>query len=162
MKTFKLFILCFTLISSFVWHSGTSLAQQQAQEILLPREELVVETNAGKFTFSVEIADEDIERSTGLMFRTEMAPNHGMLFDFGKSEPIAMWMQNTVLSLDMIFIQADGIVLRVARNTTPFSRDIITSGGPVSHVLEVNAGIANQIGLKAGDRIIHPDFNSND
>ncbi len=138
------------------------LAQQQAQETLLPLEELVIETGAGSFTFAVEVADDERERAVGLMFRTEMAPNHGMLFDFMRTEPIAMWMQNTVLSLDMIFIEPNGTVLRVAKNTTPFSRDIISSGGPVSHVLEVNAGIANQIGLKPGDRIIHPDFNDAD
>ena len=85
-----------------------------------------------------------------------------MLFDFGATGPIAMWMQNTVLPLDMIFIEPDGKVLRIEHNTTPFSREVISSGGPVSHVLEVNAGVAKQIGLKVGDRILHPDFGTSD
>jgi len=162
MKNLKLIIACIVFFAGLAWGLLPALAQQQAQEILLPLEELVVETSVGKFTFSVEVADNQTERATGLMFRTEMAPNHGMLFDFGKTEPIAMWMQNTVLSLDMVFIEPDGTVLRIASNTTPFSRDIITSGGPVSHVLEINAGMATQIGLKIGDQIIHPSFNSKD
>ena len=140
----------------------SSQAQQQAQETLLPLEKLVVETRAGSFTFDVEVADEEQERVVGLMFQTAMPTTQGMLFDFGSTAPIAMWMQNTVLPLDMIFIKPDGTVLRIEHNTTPFSRDIISSGGPVSHVLEVNAGIAKQIGLDVGDRVIHHDFGTID
>ena len=69
-----------------------------------------------------------------------------------------MWMENTLLSLDMIFISPDGTVKRIERNTKPLSRNVITSGGPVSHVLELNAGLALQIGLQPGDRIEHRFF----
>lgn len=156
----KLTFMRFLFVLVLLTGSSSASSQQAAQETLLPLENLRVETKAGSFTFVVEVADTEGERATGLMFREQMAANHGMLFDFGKLEPIAMWMRNTPLPLDMIFIQPDGTVLRIAKDTVPFSTDIITSGGPVSHVLEVNAGIANQIGLEAGDKVIHDRFKS--
>lgn len=124
----------------------------------LPQEELLIETGNGKFTFSAEIADDPDERSQGLMFREKMLPTHGMLFDFGWSEPVIMWMKNTPLALDMVFIKEDGTVARVASNTVPFSLDHIPSGEAVAFVLELNAGIAAQIGLKRGDVIRHRSF----
>lgn len=122
------------------------------------REPLAIETSAGEFSFFVEIADTSEKRSQGLMFREVMKPDHGMLFDFMETRPVAMWMANTILSLDMVFINPDGTVRRIERNTKPFSRDIITSGGPISHVLELNAGTALQINLKEGDRVFHRFF----
>lgn len=125
---------------------------------VFPVEALEIITSNGSFEFSVEIADETEERSQGLMFREKMLPTHGMLFDFGETAPIMMWMKNTPLSLDMLFIREDGTIARVAGNTEPFSTKIIASGEPVSHVLELNAGMARQIGVKPGDRVIHPFF----
>ncbi len=124
----------------------------------LPQEELLIETGNGKFHFSAEIADEAHERSSGLMHREQMLPTHGMLFDFGWNEPVIMWMKNTPLALDMVFIREDGSVARVASNTVPFSLEHIPSGEPVAFVLELNAGIAAQIGLKRGDVIRHRLF----
>ena len=141
----------------------SSFAQPKADpNSVFPVEYLEVVTGNGSFEFSVEIADEPEERSKGLMFREKMLPTHGMLFDFGKTSPVMMWMQNTPLSLDMVFIRQDGKVARIASNTVPFSKAIISSGEPVSHVLELNAGIARQIGIKPGDKIIHPFFTTQD
>lgn len=81
-----------------------------------------------------------------------------MLFDFERVGPVSMWMENTFISLDMIFIRADGTVARVAENTEPLSQRIIPSGEPVLAVLEVIAGTSKRIGLKAGDRVEHPMF----
>ncbi len=92
------------------------------------------------------------------MFRKTMLPTHGMLFQFEGSSPVMMWMQNTPLSLDMLFIKEDGKVAKIASGTEPFSKTIISSGERVSHVLELNAGIARQIGIKPGDQIIHGFF----
>lgn len=125
---------------------------------VFPVETLEIITSSGSFKFSVEIADDSDERSRGLMFRETMLPTHGMLFDFGETAPIMMWMKNTPLSLDMLFIKEDGTIARIASNTKPFSTSIISSGEPVSHVLELNAGITKQIGLKPGDRVIHAFF----
>jgi len=92
------------------------------------------------------------------MFRQEMADDAGMLFDFGVDAEASMWMQNTFISLDMVFIEADGTVHRIARNTTPFSTDIVSSKGPVRAVLELNAGTARKLGLKSGDTVRHEMF----
>ena len=144
---------CFTLFSF------ASLAQPKPDpNAAFPVEFLGIKTSNGSFEFSVEIADETIERSKGLMFRKTMLPTHGMLFDFGETAPVSMWMQNTSLSLDMVFITQQGKVVRIASDTVPFSQTIITSGEPVSHVLELNAGMARQIGLKPGDQVIHAFF----
>lgn len=156
----RAFFLCLVLAIIFCFSQFT---QSNAEPAVDPNavfsvEVLAIVTSTGRFEFSVEIADDTNERSQGLMFREEMLPTHGMLFDFGETSPVAMWMKNTPLSLDMVFIKHDGIVARVANKTTPFSQAIISSGEPVSHVLELNAGMANQIGLKAGDRVIHTFF----
>ncbi len=127
---------------------------------VFPTEALELVTRNGSFKFSVEIADEAEERSRGLMFRKTMLPTHGMIFDFGKTSPVMMWMQNTPLSLDMIFIKQDGVIARIANDTVPFSTAIVSSGEPVSHVLELNAGMARQIGLQRGDKVIHAFFNN--
>jgi uncharacterized membrane protein (UPF0127 family) len=81
-----------------------------------------------------------------------------MLFDFKRVEPVAMWMQNTYIPLDMLFIRADGTIARIAENTEPLSTRTIPSGEPVLAVLELNGGTAARLGVKAGDRVEHPLF----
>ena len=98
------------------------------------------------------------QRAKGLMFRNYMPADRGMLFDFERVEPVAMWMQNTYLPLDMLFIRADGSIARIAERTEPMSTRTIPSGEPVLGVLELNAGAAEKIGAKAGDRIEHTLF----
>ena len=92
------------------------------------------------------------------MYRKELPEGHGMLFDFPPEQEVSMWMQNTYISLDMIFIRADGRILRIAENTEPMSTAIIPSGGPVRAVLEVIAGTARKFGIEPGDRVDRPDF----
>jgi uncharacterized membrane protein (UPF0127 family) len=112
----------------------------------------------GVHAFTVEIATTDQERQTGLMFRKELPEGRGMLFDFSRDQEVAMWMKNTYVSLDMIFIQSDGRILRIAERTEPQSEKIISSGGPVRGVLEVVAGTAKKLGIAPGDRVAHPMF----
>ena len=119
---------------------------------------LEIATKSGVHVFSVEMATTDQEREKGLMFRKELPDGRGMLFDFSPEQMVSMWMKNTYISLDMIFIRADGRVLRVAENTEPFSTRIIASGGPVKGVLEVVAGSARKYGIEPGDRVAHPLF----
>ncbi len=122
-------------------------------------EALSIVTQGGqKQSFQVEVARNDADRAQGLMFRRSMAPDRGMLFDFGRVEPVSMWMQNTYLSLDMLFIRQDGTIARVAANTEPLSTRTIPSGEPVLAVLELNAGTTAKLGIKAGDRVEHPLF----
>ncbi len=133
-----------------------ALAQQAAGEPMrLPAEKLTIVTGQGRFEFDVEIADEAVEQQRGLMFRTDLPAKRGMLFDFGQTRMVTMWMKNTPLPLDMVFIRADGTVAHVAERTTPFSEDIVSSGEEVAFALELNAGVARLIGLKPGDRIEH-------
>lgn len=121
-------------------------------------EPLSIATASGPQRFEVEVARNDADRAQGLMFRRSLAADRGMLFDFGRSEPVSMWMQNTYVSLDMIFIRPDGTVARVAERTEPLSQRIISSGEPVNAVLEVAAGTAQRLGIKAGDRVEHAMF----
>lgn len=121
------------------------------------REQLIVQTAAGnRITFTVEIADTNEQRQRGLMYRKEMAVDAGMIFDFGASKRVQMWMENTVLPLDMLFVDRAGTVRGVKHDAVPFSRDIIDSVGEVKYVVELNAGVAAKLGIKAGDTVLSP------
>jgi uncharacterized membrane protein (UPF0127 family) len=115
-------------------------------------------TRKGVHVFAVELAATDEQRAKGLMHRRELPEGRGMLFDFHREQPVAMWMQNTYISLDMIFIRGDGSIARIAENTEPLSTRIIQSGPPVRAVLEVIAGTAKKLGIAPGDRVAHPMF----
>jgi uncharacterized protein len=107
----------------------------------------------GVHPFSVELATNDAERERGLMYRKSLPEGHGMLFDFGYPQPTAFWMHNTYISLDIIFIAADGRIVRVAENAKPMDDTLIPSGGLVRGVLEVSGGTARKLGIKAGDKV---------
>jgi uncharacterized membrane protein (UPF0127 family) len=119
------------------------------------REPLLIETRSGPVKFAVELALTPADRATGLMHRQSLPADHGMLFRFDRTRQIMMWMKNTPLSLDMVFIGEDGVVAGIARNTTPYSEAVIPSPGPVRYVLELNAGTALRHGISAGDRVRH-------
>ncbi|MEO0963361.1 MAG: DUF192 domain-containing protein [Pseudomonadota bacterium] len=121
---------------------------------------LTIETSTGVHGFTVELADTEERRRTGLMFREDLAPDAGMLFDFESPRVITMWMRNTPLPLDMIFIDPMGRIVSVAENTVPYSEAIVSSRYPASAVFEVNAGTAKRIGIRVGDRVSHPLFDA--
>jgi uncharacterized protein len=124
-------------------------AEQQTLEIV---------SKSGVHVFSVELAVTDEERQKGLMFRRSLPELQGMLFDFKQDQDVSMWMRNTYVSLDMIFIRGDGRIQRIAENTQTESDRIISSGGPVRAVLEVVAGTAKKLGIAPGDRVASPIF----
>ncbi|ABD88338.1 DUF192 domain-containing protein [Rhodopseudomonas palustris] len=133
------------------WLVGAaSAAEMQTLEIV---------TKSGVQVFAVEVATTEQEKTTGLMYRKELADGRGMLFDFSPEQPVSMWMKNTFIPLDMIFIRADGRISRIAENTVPQSLSIIPSGPPAKGVLEVIAGTAKKYGIAPGDRVAHPLFN---
>jgi uncharacterized membrane protein (UPF0127 family) len=134
-----------------------SLANAPAQAASIQPLEIV--TKSGVQVFSVEMATTEEEKTTGLMYRKELPDGKGMLFDFSPEQQVSMWMKNTYISLDMIFIRADGRILRIAENTEPHSTKIISSGGLAKGVLEVIAGTAQKYGIAPGDRVAHPLFN---
>ncbi|MBI3436081.1 MAG: DUF192 domain-containing protein [Proteobacteria bacterium] len=137
-----------------------ALAPPPAAPLAAELQTLEIVSKNGVHVFAVELAATDEERARGLMFRTELPDGRGMLFDFKRDQEVAMWMENTHISLDMIFIRADGRIARIAENTTPFSRAIVPSGGPVRGVLEVIGGTARKLGLGVGDQVAHPAFTS--
>src|ERR1700722_13712929 len=120
---------------------------------------LEIVTRSGVHVFSVEMATTEEEKTTGLMYRKELADGKGMLFDFSPEQEVSMWMKNTYIPLDMIFIRAAGRLLRMAKNPEPLSTRIIPSGGLAKGVLEVIAGTAQKYGIAPGDRVGHPLFN---
>ena len=119
---------------------------------------LEIATKGGVLVFNVELAVTDEEREKGLMFRKNVPDGYGMLFDFKQDQMVTMWMKNTYVSLDMIFIKHDGRIARIAENTKVLSEDIIPSGQPVRAVLEVAAGTAKKYGIAPGDKVGHPIF----
>ena len=120
---------------------------------------LEIASKNGVHVFAVEMASTPEEQAKGLMFRRQLPEGQGMLFDFHKEQPTSFWMKNTYIPLDMIFIRADGRILRIAENTEPLSTRIISSGGLAKGVLEVIAGTAKKYGIQPGDRVAHPLFN---
>ena len=121
-------------------------------------EKLEIDTASGAHVFQVEVMRSDAEREKGLMFRRFLPKERGMLFDFRVEQPVLMWMKNTYIPLDMVFMSRDGHVVGIARNAEPLSETIIPSGAPAAGVLELNGGEAAAIGLKVGDTVHHPIF----
>jgi uncharacterized membrane protein (UPF0127 family) len=123
------------------------------------KEPLDIISKNGVHKFQVEMAVTDAERAQGLMYRKELPEGQGMLFDFRKEQELSFWMKNTYISLDMIFILADGRILRIAENTTPMSEALVPSRGAARAVLEVIGGTARKLGIAPGDQVAHPIFN---
>lgn len=122
----------------------------------LRRSEVQVETAGGRHVFQVWVADNDRSRQQGLMFIKELPADQGMLFLIERPQRAAFWMKNTYVSLDIVFIAADGVVANIAHSTQPLSLAPIESVAPVTGVLELVAGTAARIGLVAGDRVRYP------
>ena len=136
----------------------TAPAAAQAPSVRFDKTPLTIESDGKRHRFTVEIADNDERRTLGLMHRRQMAADAGMLFDFKRDGQVSMWMRNTVLPLDMLFVDRDGIVRKIHQRAVPFSETVISSDAPVRAVLELNGGTASRLGLKPGDRLDHPMF----
>ncbi|MGL4395101.1 MAG: DUF192 domain-containing protein [Hyphomicrobium sp.] len=123
-------------------------------------EKLIIEpaSGGGPIAFDVEVARTDVQKSVGLMFRTALGDQQGMLFPHDLSQELTMWMRNTYISLDMLFIRGDGTIHRIAASAEPLSETIIASQGLVRAVLEIPGGAAARLGIKPGDRVRHPAF----
>jgi len=125
----------------------------------LPKEKLVITTRDGvQHVFSVEMALKPAQQITGLMFRTSVASDGGMLFDWGAPRDSQMWMKNTLSPLDMVFINQDGTIRSIVENTVPESLAVIDSRGPVRATLELAAGTAERLGLRVGDKVTQRIF----
>lgn len=123
------------------------------------RDELFIETSSGaRHRFQIELALTPEQQQRGLMYRESLAADQGMLFDYRREMPVSMWMANTLVPLDMLFIGQDGRIRRIAADTVPLSREVIHSGVPVRAVLELPAGTAARLGIGEGDRVHHAAF----
>jgi len=134
---------------------GGGNAVQAAPATLQPLE---IITKSGHVKISIEVASTPVEQARGLMFRRSLGLRHGMLFVYKFAQEITMWMRNTYIPLDMVFIGADGRVRNIVRDTEPFSEKIIHSGGDVTAVLEIAGGQASALNIQLGDLVIHPHF----
>ena len=145
------------LLSVAALTPAISSALAQALETF-KNDKLAIVTAKGRQDFKVELALTDRQMMQGLMFRKTLAPDAGMLFDYKTPEMMTMWMKNTLIPLDMVFIGADGKVLRIAERTVPMSEELISSGVPARAVLELNGGTAARLGIKAGDQVLSPEL----
>jgi uncharacterized protein len=145
----------FILLTLILWLPGIAYGDDASP----PRiDSIVIDTEAGARMLSVEIADTPALRERGLMFRHRLPDDSGMLFLYETAHPVAMWMKNTYIPLDMVFLRADGTVAEVRTGTVPQSLDVIESAEPVKAVLELGSGGAEKLGLRPGTLVRHPFF----
>ncbi len=140
-----------TFIAALAFMGQLAFAQLAVSPLSIKSDEAV-------HNFTVEMADTQDAILQGLMFRESLAPDAGMLFDFGEVRPASMWMKNTLISLDILFIDANGEVVAIARNAVPGSLRSLGPGVPVRAVLEIAGGRAKALGINPGDTVSHPIF----
>jgi uncharacterized membrane protein (UPF0127 family) len=144
------FVLCFSVFLAAAPGPANALEQFQ-------RSSLTVETAAGgRFRFDVEVALTPAQQAQGLMFREKMEPDAGMLFVYDQVQPAAFWMKNTLIPLDMLFIALDGRIVNIHERAVPQSLDAVRSAAPVKAILELNGGMSARLGIRPGDRVVHP------
>lgn len=144
--------LALTLVAAPAW------AQPQTFE----RDQLTIETAGGGQQFAVELAVTSEQRAQGLMYRQRMPADAGMLFLYPAVRPVSMWMKNTLIPLDMLFIGDDGRILHIAERTIPGSTATISSMQPARAVLELNGGTAARLKIQVGDRVLYRTFGTAD
>ncbi|TGQ72865.1 DUF192 domain-containing protein [Mesorhizobium sp. M00.F.Ca.ET.186.01.1.1] len=140
---------------AFFYSQQPTSADSRAMVLPVDPARLVVVTKGGDRSFSIEVADTDMEREAGLMYRQDMADDHGMLFVFPIQQQVGFWMKNTPMPLDLIFIGQDGKI-RAIKQGEPQSEAVISPGVPVRFVLELKAGTATANGIEYGDLLRHP------
>ena len=149
-------LLLAALATSAAAQPGVDQPQPRLREDPL----VVVGRDGTRHAFRVEMAVDSGHQMIGLMFRPSVGPDEGMLFDWGTPRESTMWMRNTITSLDMVFIAADGRIHRIAERTVPLSLATVASNGPVRATLELAAGTAERLNLRVGDRVLHRIFNT--
>ncbi|MBP0578856.1 DUF192 domain-containing protein [Labrys sp. LIt4] len=153
-KSSFLSIIYATILALFMSIGG--VAALRAEDGVF--EPLSIATAGGKHDFQVEVMRSEDEQRRGMMFRRSLDADKGMLFPFPAERIASFWMENTYVSLDMIFIRSDGTIQRIEKRAEPLSTRTIMSGAPVLAVLEVVAGTADKLGIKPGDKVSYPIF----
>jgi uncharacterized protein len=153
-------LLCLVLLTGTVAACAAQPAAansfQPAQLRDFPRSQLAIERRNGRDTFQVWLAETPAQQEQGLMWLRQLPADYGMLFLLGEPRPMTMWMRNTYVALDMLFVNSTGRITHIVARTTPLSEVIISSNGEVAGVLEIAAGEAQRRGIVAGDRVVHP------
>jgi uncharacterized membrane protein (UPF0127 family) len=139
-------------LTSLSWRSIAAELQQ------FPMSELTIVSATGRHRFKVEVAETPEQMTQGLMFRRSLAPDAGMLFDYKQPTAATMWMRNTLIPLDMLFVDAEGRIVNIHQRAVPQSLDVIAAAAPVRAVIELNGGTAARLGIEPGDRVVHPIF----
>ena len=141
----------------FLARSFAAAAESGSAQILpLDPQPLMIATRDGPKSFAAEIADDASERAVGMMFRTAAPQDRAMLFDFGEARLVTMWMRNTLVPLDILFIDENMRIVRISPDAVPRSEQFISSGEPVRFALELAAGEAERSGIQVGDLVQHP------
>ena len=149
-----LFLILSGLVMTTILNLGIAAhAKMRASQLLV-----APASGGATQTIQIEVADSEQEKALGLMFRTKLADGEGMLFFYGPEREITMWMRNTYIPLDMLFIRADGVIHRIEAKAEPLSDNVIASNGPVAAVVEMAGGAAGRLGIKAGDKVRHEVF----
>lgn len=123
-----------------------------------PKDNLSIQTQETVYEFDIELAVDDSHRQYGLMFRNKLPEMSGMLFVYDRRRKLSMWMKNTFISLDILFIDDEGKIINIEKSAQPRSLSIIRSEGPAKAVLELNGGLTDKLGILVGDEIIHSTF----
>jgi hypothetical protein len=148
-----------TVFASLPWLAAVvSAPAAEAQLQSFPTSSLTIASANGRHRFAVEVAETPEQMMQGLMFRREMAPNAGMLFDYKQPIVATMWMRNTLIPLDMLFVDAQGRIVNIHERAVPQTDDVIAAAAPVRAVIELNGGTAARLGIKPGDRVLSPIF----
>jgi uncharacterized membrane protein (UPF0127 family) len=138
--------------------AGLSRLSAGADLQQFPTSELTIVSATGPHRFKVELAETPAQMTQGLMFRTSLAPDAGMLFDYRRPTAATMWMRNTLIPLDMLFVDAQGRIVNIHERAVPQSLDVIAAAEPVRAVIELNGGTAARLGIGPGDVVVHPIF----
>ena len=133
-------------------------SRHAVSDTIFPQSEILIVSKSGEHKFVVDVATTMAQRQMGLMYRKNMARNRGMMFDFGEEQLIAMWMKNTLIPLDMLFVDKTGKILQIERATTPLSLETIAGRRPAMSVIELNAGLTTELGISEGDQVMHNIF----
>jgi uncharacterized membrane protein (UPF0127 family) len=153
-----LFALALGVLQTLPMHAFFSFAP--AAQAKMRQDKLTIESAAGGLShaFNIEVASSEKEKQLGLMYRTALADGDGMLFPYTAERQISMWMHNTYIPLDMVFIHSDGTIARIEERAEPLSDRIISSGAAVAAVLELAGGATARLGIKPGDKVRYPLF----
>ena len=137
---------------------GGFLSPLAAELQKFPTSELTIVSANGPHRFKVEVAETPAQMEQGLMFRTSLAPDAGMLFVYLQPTVATMWMKNTLIPLDMLFVDPRGRIVNIQQRAVPQSLDVISAAAPVRAVIELNGGTAARLGIEPGDKVLHPAF----